>query len=277
MASSPVGIGLRAPHYAEVAGRRPALDFLEVHSENFFGDGGAPLAWLERLRPDYPLSLHGVGLSLGSADPLDERHLQRLASLAARFEPMLVSEHLCWSSVGGRHANDLLPLPFTEEALAHVAARIAHVQQRLGRRILIENVSSYATFPESAIPEWEFLSEVARRAGCGILLDVNNVRVNAANHGFDARTYLRALDPAAIGQYHLAGYEEADGLLIDTHGRPVAAEVWALYEFALARFGPRPALVEWDTDLPALDVLLEEAAKARALAHHALSLRARSA
>ena len=272
-----VGIGLRAPHYAEVARRRPPLDFLEVHSENFFGAGGAPLAWLERLRPDYPLSLHGVGLSLGSAYPLDERHLQRLASLAARFEPMLVSEHLCWSSVGGRHANDLLPLPFTEEALAHVAARIAHVQQRLGRRILIENVSSYATFPESAIPEWEFLSEVARRAGCGILLDVNNVRVNAANHGFDARTYLRALDPAAIGQYHLAGYEEADGLLIDTHGRPVAAEVWALYEFALARFGPRPALVEWDTDLPALDVLLEEAAKARALAHHALSLRARSA
>jgi hypothetical protein len=260
------GIGLRAPHYAEILRRRPAIDFLEVHSENFFAPGGAAIAWLERFREAYPLSLHGVGLSLGSTDALDARHLEKLAALAARVDPVLVSEHLSWSSHGARHANDLLPLPHTAEAVAHVCARIGAVQERLRRRILVENVSAYVAFDESAMPEWEFVAEVARRSGCLVLLDVNNIHVNAVNHGFDAHRYLEAIDPATVGEIHLAGHAEAGGLLVDTHGAPVADAVWRLYEAALARFGPRPTLVEWDTDIPALDVLLAEAAKARAIA-----------
>lgn len=261
---APVGIGLRAPHYGELAARRPPLGFLEAHSENFFGAGGPPLAWLERFRADYPLSLHGVGLSLGSTDPLDEEHLGRLAALARRFEPLLVSEHLCWSSLGGRHANDLLPLPFTVECVAHVAARIGRVQDRLGRSILVENVSSYRAFAESTLAEAQFVNEVARRAGCGILLDVNNVWVNAVNHGFDASAYVAAIDAQRVGEIHLAGHEATADGLIDTHGTPVSPEVWSLYRAAVARIGPRPTLVEWDTDIPALDVLLREAWTAQA-------------
>ena len=261
-----VGIGLRAPHYGEILERRPAAGFLEVHSENFFAAGGADLAWLERFRALYPLSLHGVGLSLGSADALDERHLAKLEALVERVAPMLVSEHLSWSSFGGRHANDLLPLPYTPEALDLVCARIGQVQDRLRRPILVENVSSYLEFPESTLPEWEFVAEVARRAGCALLLDVNNIHVNAMNHGFDARRYLEAIARDAVGEIHVAGYEAGEGLLIDTHGAPVADEVWSLYEAAVERFGPRPTLVEWDTNIPALDVLLGEAAKARRIA-----------
>jgi len=253
------GIGLRAPHHGEVAARRPALAFVEVHSENFFAAGGPLLAVLERVRSLYPLSLHGVGLSLGSADPLDERHLASLEHLVRRFEPVLVSEHLSWSSIDGRHANDLLPLPHTREAVAHVAARIGAVQDRLRRRILVENVSRYLDFAQSAMPEWEFVGEVARRSGCALLLDVNNVHVNAANHGFDARRYIEALDPALVAEYHLAGHEAAPWGLADTHASRVAPEVWALFDHALATIGPRPALVEWDADIPALDVLLDEA------------------
>ena len=234
-----------------------------MHSENFFCAGGAPLDWLERFRRAYPLSLHGVGLSLGSADPLDERHLARLQSLTRRFEPMWVSEHLSWSSFGARHANDLLPLPCTEEALVHVVERIERVQERLGRAIMVENVSSYHAFAHSTLPEWEFVSEVARRSGCGVLLDVNNVWVNSVNHGFDPRRYIAAIDPEVVGEIHVAGFEHAGDLLIDTHGARVSAEVWALYGAALAHTGPRPTLVEWDTDIPALDVLLEEARIAR--------------
>lgn len=258
------GIGLRAPHYAEIARRRPALAFLEVHSENYFGEGGQPLAWLERLRADYALSLHGVGLSLGGADPLDETHLARLEALARRFEPALVSEHLAWSSALGRHANDLLPLAFTPEAVERVVARVQAVQERLGRPILVENVSSYLEFADSVLCEWEFVAEVACRSGCGVLLDVNNVWVSAANHGFDPGRYLAAIDPASVAEIHLAGFEEVGGLLIDTHGARVSAEVWDLYDEALARFGPRPTLVEWDTNIPELDVLLAEAASAEA-------------
>jgi uncharacterized protein (UPF0276 family) len=259
------GIGLRAPHYAGLLERRPALAFLEVHSENYFCDGGAPLAWLERFRPHYPLSLHGVGLSLGSADPLDERHLARLEALVRRFEPALVSEHLCWSSIGGRHANDLLPLPYTREALDHVVRRVDAVQERLARPILVENVSSYLQFAESTIPEWEFVAEVARRTGCGLLLDVNNIWVNAVNHGFDPHRYLAAIDPRHVEEIHLAGFEAGETGLIDTHGSPVSADVWSLYEDSIARIGERPTLIEWDTDIPALDVLLGEAAKAQAI------------
>ncbi len=269
-----VGIGLRAPHYGEILARRPVAGFLEVHSENFFAPGGADLAWLERFRAAYPLSLHGVGLSLGSADPLDERHLAKLEALVARVEPMLVSEHLSWSSFGGRHANDLLPLPYTEEALDLVCARIGQVQDRLRRAILVENVSSYLEFAQSTLPEWEFVAEVARRAGCALLLDVNNVHVNATNHGFDAQRYLEAMPRDAVGEIHVAGHEACDGLLIDTHGALVADEVWALYGDAIERFGSRPTLVEWDTNIPALDVLLGEAAKARRIAARAREARA---
>lgn len=260
-----VGIGLRAPHYAAILQRHPALGFLEVHSENFFGAGGESLATLERLRGEYALSFHGVGLSLGSADPLDEVHLAKLQGLARRFEPALVSEHLCWSSIGGRHANDLLPLPYTEEALAHVVARIDAVQERLATRILVENVSSYLQLAESTIPEWQFVAEVARRSGCGVLLDVSNIWVNAVNHGFDAYRYLDAIEPASVGEIHLGGFEARDGLLVDTHGARVSEDVWLLYEETIQRVGRRPTLIEWDTDVPALGVLLDEAARARAV------------
>jgi uncharacterized protein (UPF0276 family) len=245
-----------------------------VHSENFFGAGGAPLDWLERFRAAYPLSLHGVGLSLGSCDPLDERHLASLEALVRRCEPMLVSEHLSWSSFGGVHANDLLPLPYTEESLGHVVERIERVQERLARRILVENVSSYVTFEHSTIPEWEFVSEAARRSGCGILLDVNNVWVNSVNHGLDARRYIASIDASLVGEIHLAGFERAGELLIDTHGVRVSAEVWALYAATIERTGARPTLVEWDTDIPALDVLLDEARIART--HLAGAKRARA-
>ena len=264
--ASETGIGLRAPHYAQVLERRPPLAFLEVHSENFFAAGGAATGWLERIRDAYPLSFHGVGLSLGSADGLDERHLARLASLVARFEPRFVSEHLSWSAFGGRHANDLLPLPFTEEAIGVAARAIERVQERLGRRILVENVSSYARFPESAMPEWEFISEVARRSACGLLLDVNNVWVNSVNHGFDARRYIEAIDAARVAEIHLAGHERREGMLVDTHACRVSDEVWDLYAFTVERIGAKPTLVEWDADIPPLDVLLEEAARAARVA-----------
>lgn len=259
------GIGLRTPHFEALAARRPPLSFLEVHSENYFADGGPALAWLERFRADYAVSLHGVGLSLGSVEPLDGEHLARLARLASRVEPALVSEHLSWSGVGGRHLNELLPLPFTEEALDHVCGRVAEVQERLGRAILVENISSYVRFAASAIPEGEFVAEVARRTGCGVLLDVNNAWVNAVNHGTDAREFLAAIDPRTVGEIHLAGCTRTPEGLVDTHGAPVFPEVWALYEETIGRLGPVPTLVEWDTDIPALDVLLAEAAHADAI------------
>ena len=260
------GIGLRAPHFEALAERRPGPGFLEAHAENFFGDGGCALAWLRRFRDDYPLSLHGVGLSLGSAQPVDPLHLERLARLVDRFEPFLVSEHLCWSAVDGLHANDLLPLPFTQEAVTHAVRNVERVQERLGRRILVENVSAYLAWPGSEMTEAQFVTEVARRSGCGVLLDLNNVWVNAVNFGFDAQDYLREMRPADVGQYHLAGHERVDGLLVDTHGAPVCEEVWSLYERALEVIGPRPALVEWDTAIPLLDVLLAEAQRARGIA-----------
>lgn len=260
-----VGIGLRAPHYAQILERRPALDFLEVHGENFFAAGGRAGAWLERFRAEYALSVHGVGLSLGSVDPLDEGHLARLEALVRRFEPLLVSEHLCWSSFGGRHANDLLPLPHSREALDHVVPRIARVQERLRRRVLVENVSTYVQ-PSGEMPECEFFAEVARRSGCGLLLDVSNVWVNAANHGFDPHAYVAAIPAALVGQYHLGGFEPAAAALVDTHGTRVSAAVWELFAATVAQLGTRPTLVEWDTRLPALEVLLDEARRARALA-----------
>jgi uncharacterized protein (UPF0276 family) len=266
--ASRAGIGLRAPHYQELLARGTASSgaaFLEVHSENFFGDGGQPLKYLERFRQDYAISTHGVGLSLGGTDPLDKDHLAKLKRLVDRIEPALVSEHLCWVGVGGRYLNDLLPLPYTAESLNHVVARVSHVQDFLRRKILVENVSSYLEFRESDIAEWDFVAEVAKRAGCGVLLDVNNIYVNAKNHGIDAVKFIDAIDPASVGEIHLAGFQDTGEILIDTHGARVHDDVWALYAHAIRRFGATPTLIEWDTDIPALDVLLDEAAHASKL------------
>ena len=259
------GLGLRAPHVRHVLAERPAVAWFEVHSENYFADGGPDLAALDRIRADYPLALHGVGLSLGSADPLDQAHLAKLKRLAARVEPAVVSEHLCWSGVGGRHFNDLLPLPYTDEALAHVCARIDEVQAYLGRALVVENVSSYYAFPEATIPEWEFVAAVAARTGCRLLVDVNNIHVNARNHGIDPLAFLDAMPRDAVAEIHLAGHDDSGPIVIDTHGAPVAPEVWTLYRAALARFGRVPTLIEWDTDIPEFAVLAGEAATAQAI------------
>ncbi len=267
-----VGIGLRQPHYREVFERAPALGFLEVHSENFFLDGGASMHALERARATYPISLHGVGLSLGSADPLAQPHLAKLKRLVDRVEPALVSEHLSWSSLGARHFNDLLPMPNTREVLALLTERVDRVQSALKRSILIENVSAYVEFRESDMNDTALLDELARRSGCGILFDVNNLYVNAVNFGFDPIARMAELSPAAIGEMHLAGHTLADGCLIDTHGARVCSAVWALFEEACRRFGPRPTLIEWDTDLPALDVLLGEARTAASVARRAVEV-----
>jgi uncharacterized protein (UPF0276 family) len=263
---SGTGIGLRQPHYREVFERLPALAFLEVHSENFFLEGGASMHALERARAAYPISLHGVGLSLGSADRLADEHLAKLKRLVERVEPALVSEHLCWGGVGGVHFNDLLPLPHTGATLALLADRIDRVQSTLGRRILVENLSAYVEFRDSDLTETAFLAELARRTGCGLLLDINNLYVNAINFGFDPLARLAELDGASIGQIHLAGHTVVDDCLIDTHGSIVCDPVWALYQDACRRFGPKPTLIEWDTDLPALDVLLSQAAQATSIA-----------
>ena len=241
----------------------PAVGWLEVHSENYFVDGGPALAALDAIRADYPISLHGVGMSLGSADPLDASHLARLKRLVARIEPALVSEHLCWSHADGRHLNDLLPLPFTEEALGVVCERIERVQSALAPPLLVENISAYLRFADDAMTEWEFVAAVASRTGCKLLFDVNNVYVNAVNHGFDPLAFVAAMPGDAVAEIHLAGFDASGPCLIDNHGARVARPVWDLYRATIERFGPKPTLIEWDTDLPALEVLLEEAAMAR--------------
>ncbi|MDP2324452.1 MAG: DUF692 domain-containing protein, partial [Gammaproteobacteria bacterium] len=237
----------------------PAISWVAVHRENIFADRGRQLQVLYSVRRNYGISLHGVGLSLGGTDPLDDEHLRRLQRLVRRVEPALVSEHVCWGSAGGVFLNDLLPLPYTKAALIHLVARIAAVQEFLGRQILVENVSSYLEFADTEMTEWDFLVEVARRAGCNILLDVNNIYVSAQNHGFAAQTYLEAVPAGLVGEIHLAGHTVADGILIDTHSAPVADAVWALYRGALQRLGPVPTLIEWDAELPTLDRLLAEA------------------
>jgi uncharacterized protein (UPF0276 family) len=263
------GIGLRSPHVAQVRRDRPPLGWLEVHSENYFVDGGPALAALEAIRADYPISLHGVGLSLGSADALDTGHLAQLKQLAARVEPALISEHLCWGRIDGRHLNDLLPLPFTDEALAVCCDRIDAAQAALGRVLLIENVSAYLRFASDAMTEWEFVAAVARRTGCKLLFDVNNIYVNAINHGFDPRVYLAAIPGESVAEIHLAGFDASGPCLIDTHGTRVAPPVWSLYRATVQRFGAKPTLIEWDTDLPGLDVLRDEAAIAQAILEEA--------
>ncbi|QEY32705.1 DUF692 domain-containing protein [Synechococcus sp. RSCCF101] len=259
-----VGLGLRSPHYADILSTRPAIPWFEALSDNYLG-GGLPLHHLSRVRETYPITLHGVGLSLGSVDPLNTDYLQRLKALVDRMEPALVSDHLAWVSRGGRYFHDLAPLPYTEEALVHVVERVQRVQELLGRRILLENLSPYVSFAGADYPEWAFLAELADRADCFLLLDVNNVFVNAFNHGFDPEQYLDALPAERVKEIHLAGYEEQGCFLFDTHGREVQEGVWALYRRALQRFPGVPALIEWDNAIPPFDVLLAEAAKAEAL------------
>jgi len=264
------GIGLRAEHYSAFLALRPPLALIEVHSENCFG-GGRHLDVVLQARSSHAISLHGVGLSLGSTDPLSTRHLDALKSLVERCEPALVSDHLCWSSHRGIYTNDLLPLPCTAEALAHVARRVDQVQAALGRQILVENISRYFSWREAEMDEADFLSALVQRSGCGLLLDINNLYVNARNHDIDAQAYLQALPAAAVQEFHLAGHvsnavASDDGsvaeLLIDTHSRPVCDAVWALYDQALRVIGPRPTIIEWDADLPPLQQLLDEAARA---------------
>ena len=264
--SARAGIGLRAPHIATILAARPAVPWFEVHAENYMGGGGPALRALHEIRRDYPISLHGVGLSLGSADDLDGHHLGRLRALTDRFEPVLVSEHLSWSIAGDVYFNHLLPLPYDEESLDTVVRHVAQAQDILQRRLLIENPSSYLRLGHSTMTEPEFLTELVRRSGCGLLCDVNNAYLTCTNFGEDPVAYLESIPAAAVGEIHLAGHtrNEADGviILIDDHGSRVAAPVWQLYELAIARFGPVPTLVEWDTNIPELAVLIDEAARA---------------
>lgn len=269
LAAARTGIGLRAPHTEQLLRERPACGFLEAHAENYFRIGGIPFEQLMKARETWPVSLHGVGLSLGSAEGVDPAHLDKLAALAARVEPVLVSEHISWSASDGRSVPDLLPLPMTGEALETLCRNIDAVQHRLKRPILVENPSSYLAFADGEMTEPQFIAEVARRTGCGILLDVNNIHVSAHNIGFDAVAYLEALPPGIVGEIHLAGYQvnAANGaeIFIDAHNHAVHEPVWSLYRAALRRFGDTPTLVEWDADLPDLQELLAEAAKADAI------------
>lgn len=259
------GIGLRSPHLAELARARPPAGFLEIHAENHLAASPARQA-VERLRCDYQFSVHAVGLSLGSAEGLDGAHLERVAGLIERIEPVLVSDHLSWSVTGGRYFNDLLPLPYTEEALDVVVRNVQHLQDRLRRQVLVENPSCYLGFTQSTLSEPEFLAELARRSGCGLLLDANNIAVTAHNLRLDPSAWLDGLPADAVRQYHLAGHavNDADGepILIDDHGSRVSDGVWALFDDVVRRFGPRPTLIEWDTDIPPLGVLLDEARRA---------------
>jgi len=257
------GVGLRAEHYEDVLAGSKGADWFEAITENYLETRGRPLAVLESVRRDYPVALHGVALSIGSADPLDRRYLKALRDLADRIEPALISDHLCWSSVDGRALFDLLPLPLTEECLAHVAARVRTVQDVLGRRILLENPSTYIGWNVSTIPEAEFLSELAERADCGLLLDVNNVHVSAVNLDFDPRAYLDAIPAHRVGQLHLAGFSDMGTHLFDTHSRAVSDEVWDLYRYAIERIGSVACMVEWDDEIPPWSRLVEEVDRAR--------------
>jgi len=275
MQLSGFGLGLRSAHYEAILNEPPgephAIDWLEIITENYLVPGGKPLNYLERIRARYPLVMHGVSLSIGSTDPLDREYLAAVRRLSRRIEPAWISDHLCWTGVEGRNMHDLLPLPYTEEALAGVVARVGEVQDGLGRQILLENVSSYLTYHASEMTEWEFLSEVAQRADCAILLDINNIYVSSVNHGFDPTSYLQAMPRDRVRQFHLAGHSDLGGHLIDTHDHPIAGPVWDLYRSAVAHFGLVPTMIERDDNIPSLAELVAELDIARALASgHAL-------
>ncbi len=261
------GLGLRKEHFADLLAAPPAgVDWFEALSENFMVSGGKPPAVLEQVRRDFPLVLHGVSLSIGGVDPLNEHYLDRLAALVDRFEPAWVSDHLCWTGVDGVNLHDLLPLPYTEDCLAHVAARVRRVQDRLGRRLALENPSTYLAAAHNDMAEWEFLAALAEQADCLLLLDVNNVYVSACNHGFDPQRYLAAIPPARVVQLHIAGHSDVGGFKIDTHDAPVCEAVWALYADAAGRFSGAATLLERDADIPPLPELIGELDRARTLA-----------
>lgn len=264
---SAFGLGMRRPHYTAYLDGSAPVDFVEVISENFMVDGGRPLDVLDRVRNHYPIALHGVSMSIGSVDGLDNDYLARLRALADRIEPMWVSDHLCWTGIDGLNSHDLLPMPYTVEALDVVAANVAHAQDALGRPMLVENPSSYLTYVRADMSEWEFLAELSRRTGCYLLLDVNNVYVSAINHGFDAHSYLRGIPADRVRQVHLAGHSEGrDGLLIDTHDAPVPGGVWSLFAEAMRLLGPVATMIERDDNIPDLDVLIDEMESARCIA-----------
>lgn len=261
------GLGLRPEHYRELAeGAAPGVEWLEILTENYLVPGGKPLAFLDRIRARYPVVMHGVSLSIAGTDALDEDYLRAVEALADRVEPAWISDHLCWTGVGGTNLHDLLPIPFTSRALAHVAERVSRVQERLRRPLLLENVSSYARFAGDQMTEWEFLAALVKRSGCELLLDVNNVYVNAVNHGFDAWRYINGLPRAAVRQIHLAGHTRDGEYLVDTHDAPVCDAVWELYEHSVACFGPVPAMIERDDHIPPLAELVAELDTARARA-----------
>lgn len=257
------GLGLRTEYFDSILATPPEVDWFEITSENFMVAGGKPRHYLERIRERWPLVMHGVSLSIGSTDPLDLDYLKGLRQLARDIEPAWISDHLCWTGVGGLNSHDLLPLPYNEEAIAHVVGRVQQVQDFMGREILLENLSSYLEFNRSSMPEWEFLSQIARRSGCRLLLDVNNVQVSARNHGFDPQDYLDGLPGERIWQIHLAGHSDYGDYCIDTHDHEVPQEVWSLYESAIRRFGPISTMIERDDDFPPLEELLAELEQAR--------------
>jgi uncharacterized protein len=257
------GVGLRAEHYGHILTARPPADWFEAITENYLDTGGRPLHILEQVRRDYPLALHGVALSIGSTDPLDDQYLTRLRALIERVEPALVTDHLCWTSVAGRPLYDLLPLPYTEESLWHVVERVRRVQDVLGRRIALENPSTYVAFRHSTMREWEFLAALAVEADCGLLIDVNNIYVSARNLGFEPHRYIDAIPPGRVAQMHLAGFTDMGSYLFDTHSAPVHEDVWALYRRAVARFGAGATLIEWDADIPSFERVHAEAERAR--------------
>lgn len=257
------GLGLRPPHYPAIEAGVTGIDWFEIISENFMVRGGPPLRHLTRIRADYPMVMHGVSLSIGSTSPLDRAYLGSLRELATRVEPAWISDHLCWTGIAGLNMHDLLPLPFTEEALAHVAARVDQVQDFLGRPLLLENTSSYVAFVQSALSEWDFLAELVRRTGCRLLLDVNNVHVNAVNHGFRATEFIDALPAGAVWQIHLAGHQDNGSHIVDTHDQPVADAVWQLYAYTIARLGAVPTMIERDDHIPPLPELVAELDRAR--------------
>ena len=260
------GLGLRATHYEAIFETRPTLDWFEIISENYMVPGGRPLANLMRIRSDYPMAMHGVSLSIGSSDPLNVDYLNELKKLADRIEPAFISDHLCWTGIAGKNLHDLMPLPYTEEVVSHVASRVRQVQDFLGRQILLENVSSYVTFAQSAMSEWEFLRAIAEKADCHILLDINNIFVSAFNHGFEPIEYVEGIPIERVRQFHLAGHENRGDIIIDTHDATVIDPVWDLYARACQRFGPVSTMIERDDNIPPLDELLVELDHARQIA-----------
>jgi len=259
------GIGLRTKHFARFEAEASPVEWVEAVAENFMAEGGRPIALLEKVRRDTPVAIHGVSLSIGGSDPLSDVYLRDLRRLVSRIEPALVTDHLCWGTYRRKYVHDLLPLPYTEESLAHVAGRVSAVQDLLGRQILLENPSTYVAFQESTLTEWEFLAELSQRADCGILLDVNNVYVSAHNLGFDPLAYLDGIPPDRVGQFHLAGHSNKGRYLLDSHDGPVAPPVWNLYREALRRFGRVPTLVEWDERIPPLEAVVAESRLAAAV------------